>query len=211
MTIHIFDLDGTLLDSNSIWVQIDIDFLGRRGFEMTPEYEAGVIHAIFPTAAQFTKEYCHLEESPEDIMAEWMEMAYEAYAHQLPMKPFARAYLEQCRKRGETMAIYTSCESELCQAALEHHGLTGYFSQVIYARELGQEKRSPGAFRAVLERLGAKAEDCLFYDDSPLSCQGARSCGIPTVGVHDPLFADREAEMRRDCGRYIRSFEELLE
>ena len=34
----IFDMDGTLLDSMWVWRQIDVDFLGRRGFEVPPDY-----------------------------------------------------------------------------------------------------------------------------------------------------------------------------
>lgn len=211
MRVHLFDLDGTLLDSNGIWDKIDAAFLARRGIPLTEEYTAGVIHAIFPTAAKFTREFCRLEESEEEIMAEWMSMAYEAYAEHLPLKPFVRDYLEQCRHKGEPMAIYTACEPELCTAALAHHGLTGYFSQIIYARELGQEKRSPGAFQAVLSRLGAQSQGCRFYDDSPLSCKGAKRCGIYTVGVYDALFDQHEQEMRDFCDQYIFSFEDLLQ
>ncbi len=44
-------------------------------------------HTIFPLAAEFTKRYCRLEESVEDIMAEWMEMAGDAYATRVQVKP----------------------------------------------------------------------------------------------------------------------------
>ena len=73
--MHIFDMDGTLIDSNGIWREVDEAFLAKRGFPYTKEYYQGVAHTIFPLAAEFTKRYCHLEESVEDIMAEWMEMA----------------------------------------------------------------------------------------------------------------------------------------
>ena len=78
--MHIFDMDGTLIDSNGIWREVDEAFLAKRGFPYTKEYYQGVAHTIFPLAAEFTKRYCHLEESVEDIMAEWMEMAGDAYA-----------------------------------------------------------------------------------------------------------------------------------
>ena len=73
-----FDLDGTLIDSNGVWLQVDHTFLGRRGLEITPEYTYTVGHSIFPVAAQFTKRYYHLEDSAEDIMAEWRALSYDA-------------------------------------------------------------------------------------------------------------------------------------
>ena len=63
----IFDMDGTLIDSNGIWKDVDIAFLKKRGFAYTRAYYEGVAHTIFPLAAKFTKEYCHLSESTEEM------------------------------------------------------------------------------------------------------------------------------------------------
>lgn len=83
----IFDMDGTLINSNGVWREVDIAFLKKRGFPYTKEYYQGVAHTIFPKAAVFTKAYCNLQESTEEIMAEWMEMAGDAYATRVPAKP----------------------------------------------------------------------------------------------------------------------------
>ena len=83
----LFDLDGTLIDSNGIWKDVDTRFLEKRGLPYTQEYYEGVAHTIFPLAAKFTKEFCHLPESEAAIMAEWMEMAGDAYATRVQVKP----------------------------------------------------------------------------------------------------------------------------
>ena len=56
----IFDMDGTLIDSNGVWREVDIAFLKKRGFPYTKEYYRGVAHTIFPKAAVFTKAYCNM-------------------------------------------------------------------------------------------------------------------------------------------------------
>ena len=208
--MYLFDLDGTLIDSTWIWHQIDLDFLKKRDLPWTEEYQWGVVHSIFPMAAQFTKEYYHLPDSAEEIIAEWMDMALDAYSHQIPLKPHVRPFLEQCARNRIPMAIYTSCEPALCQAVLRRHGIERYFSNIIYASTLGMEKRSPKAFAAALERLGTTAPKCFFFDDSPVSCAGAKQAGLTVTGVYDQLFASQEDEMRRLCDSYIRSFSELL-
>ena len=104
----IFDLDGTLIDSNGIWVEVDKTFLSRRNAPYTPEYYQGVAHTILQNCAVFTKEYLHLEESCEEIIAEWMELAKDAY-RSVPLKPYVREYLERCRSAGHRMAIFTAC------------------------------------------------------------------------------------------------------
>ena len=90
----LFDLDGTLIDSNGIWEDIDLSFLGRHGLTPTEEYAHTVGHSIFPVAAVFTRDYYHLDLTPEAIMAEWMAGARDAYG-QVEMKPGARAFLER--------------------------------------------------------------------------------------------------------------------
>ena len=97
--MYLFDLDGTLIDSNGIWAEVDRTFLARRGYPYTKEYYEGVAHTIFPLAAVFTKEYCHLSESTDEIMAEWMELAKDNYAH-VALKPHVREYLEKLRAQG---------------------------------------------------------------------------------------------------------------
>ncbi|MCC8182142.1 MAG: HAD family phosphatase [Clostridiales bacterium] len=208
--MKLFDLDGTLIDSTSLWRDIDIAFLEKRGLPWTEEYNDGVVHAIFPQAAQFTKEYCRLEESPDEIMEEWLSMAREGYGRTIPAKEGALVYLEQCRQTGEQMALFTSAEPSLCRLALERHGFDRYLSQVVYAQELQMEKRSPAAFVEAARRLGVPPGEITFFDDSPVSCRGAKAAGFTVVGVWDRCFADREAEMRGFCDGYIHSFQELI-
>lgn len=208
--MDLFDFDGTLVDSNGVWVDVDNGFLARRGLTPTREYSDAVGHSIFPIAAQYTKDYYHLAMSPEEIMAEWLDMARDAYAHQVPLKPGAGEFLARRAGEGADMALVTACVPELCRAALARHGLERYFSAVVYVQELGVEKRDPRAFALTLERLGVRAPDCTLYEDSPGACRAAREAGLTVVGVYDPFYAMYEAEMRQLCRRYIRSFTELL-
>lgn len=208
--MYLFDLDGTLIDSNGVWVEVDRVFLARRGLTATPEYSHTVGHSIFPVAAQYTKDYYHLEESPQDIMDEWMALAGDAYSHRVPLKPGALEFLTLSRQMGEQMVLVTACVPELCRAVLERHKLTPFFSSILFAQELGVEKRDPRYFQAVLNRLEVRAEDCTLFEDSPGACRTAREAGIQVVGVYDPFYEDYQEELREVSHRYIRSFTELL-
>lgn len=206
----LFDLDGTLIDSNGIWVDVDLKFLSAHGLEPTEEYAYTVGHSIFPVAAAFTREYYHLGQSAEEIMAEWLDLAGDAYAH-VALKPGAREYLDRRAGDGEPMALVTACVPALCRTALAVHGLEGYFRDLIFVQELGVEKRDPAAFRMTLERLGVPAAECTLYEDSPGACAAAQSVGITAVGVYDGFYAKFQDEMREKCDRYILSFTELLD
>jgi len=206
----IFDMDGTLIDSNGIWRDVDIAFLEKRNLPYTKEYYEGVAHTIFPLAAVFTKEYCHLEESCEEIMAEWMEMAGDMYATSVTVKPGVRAYLEKCRERGERMMVLTSSVPEHCRTALTHLRLMPFFERVIFAQELGLEKRNPECFCKAAQLAGVNPKDCIMFDDSVAACRGAKGAGMQVVGVYDEFFDMTWDEMQAVCDRCIRSFEEML-
>ena len=204
-----FDLDGTLIDSNGIWKQIDRDFLARRNLPYTHEYYEGVAHTALPMAAAFTREYCHLEESCEEIIAEWMEMSRDAYA-KVPVKPGVRAYLKQCKAEGRRMAIVTSSVPEHCYTALKKLELEKYFEDVTFAQQAGMHKKHPDVWLAAAEKHHVHPQDCTVFDDSLAACSGARLAGMRVIGVYDSFFHQDEKEMRSFCDVYIQSFEELL-
>lgn len=205
----LFDMDGTLIDSNGVWKDVDRTFLARRGLPYTHAYYEGVAHTILPLAAKFTKEYCRLEESCEAIVAEWMDLARDAYAH-VAVKPGVRAYLRQCRAEGRRMAVVTSSVPEHCRAALGQLGLEKYFERVTFAQQLALEKKEPAVWLAAAKAGGVRPEDCTVFDDSIAACKGARAAKMRVVGVYDPFFAQDRREMEGFCDVYIQSFEELL-
>ena len=207
--MYLFDMDGTLIDSNDVWKDVDREFLARRGLPYTKAYYEGVAHTIFPLAAKFTKEFCNLPDSEEDIMAEWMELAKDAYAH-VTVKPGVRAFLKQCKAENRRMALVTSSVPEHCRTALDKLDLARYFEFITFAHDLGLEKKNPDIWLQAARQGGVEPERCTVFDDSLSACRGARAARMRVVGVYDGFFAADEREMRSFCDVYIHSFEELL-
>lgn len=204
----LFDLDGTLSATNEVWEEIDLAFLGARGLAPTEEYVYTVGHSIFPVAAQFTKDYYHLDMTPREIMDEWDSMAREAY-RRAPLKPGVARFLARRREAGERMALLSACLPERGRDLLALHGLTDYFEDLIFAQELGMEKRNEEIYRLAAARLGVATGDCVFFEDAPANCAAAKAAGMQVVGVYDHFYHKYEAEMRKNCHKYIMSFEEL--
>ena len=204
--MYFFDFDGTLLDSNGIWLDIDIEFLGRHGIApVPPDYTDFVMHNSFGASAHYTKDRFGLPLSPEEIVACWQEMALEHYANHLPLKPGAIELLDAIKRKGETLAIITSCMPHLCAAALERHGITSLFRSLHYSHQIGIEKSDPELFRQVARQEGLAPDECIFFDDSPDYCAAAKQAGWQVVGVQDSLFDHRAQELKDLCSedRYL--------
>lgn len=208
--MYFFDLDGTMLDSNGIWLDIDIRFLGKLGISPVPQsYTDFVTHHSFPESAVYTKECFALSMTPEEIIDGWREMASEAYGGALPLKPGVKQLLQHLHGKGERLAVLTSCIPELCMLALERHGILPFFEKVLTTSALGLDKRSAELYKAAADRCGVKPQDCIFFDDNPAYCAGAKRAGLKIVGVADGLFAHRAEEMRAVCDLYIESLTEF--
>ena len=197
-----FDFDGTLLESNGAWADIDRTFLGRHGLAVPEGYVDYCAHHSFPDSAHYTRVNYLPQLTEEEIMSAWLELAKDAYGRKLPLKPGAKELLLSLTARGEELALLTSCMPQLCRAALAHHGLTERFWGVLTTVEVGLEKRDPTMYRYAARQFGQKPEDCTLVDDSPVYCAAAKQAGWRAVGVRDDLFAHRREEFSL-CDRYL--------
>lgn len=204
------DLDGTLIDSNGVWLEVDYKFLGKRGLLPTPEYCYTVGRSIAPVAARFTIDYYHLQEEPEAIMAEWLELARDAYAHTIPLKPGALELVKRAKEAGQEMVLLSSGIPELSLLAVRRLGLDEYLKDCFFAHDVGLEKRDPKVYRLAAEKFGLSPTDCVLLEDAPDNCAAASSVGFTVVGVYDDFYKERWEDVVKYSRRSIRSLEELL-
>ncbi len=205
-----FDLDGTLLESNGLWIRIDEYFLAQRGiFPVPQDYIDYVTNHVAPVAAVYTKERFHLAESPEDILKEWQEMASKAYAHELPLKEGAKELLQSLKEAEEPMCLLTACIPELCYGALENHGLSAYFKTVHTAIEIGLDKRDKELFPLVAKLQGKDPSECILIDDAIDYCMAAKEAGFTVIGIFDPSTRQDKKMLKEHCDFYVESLTEL--
>ncbi len=204
------DLDGTLIDSNGVWLQIDHDFLGQRGLKVTEEYSYVVGHSIAPVAAQFTVDYYQLDEDPAHILEQWQDMARDAYARAIPLKPGAMELLEALKGQGRSMALLSSGIPELSLLALRRLGINRFLRGCFFAHDVGLEKRDPEVYRLAADRFGVLPAHCVLLEDAPDNCAAAKSVGFTVVGVYDDFYANRWDDVVKNSHRAVKSLKELL-
>lgn len=184
----IFDLDGTLLDSTWVWHQIDIEFLGSRGFEVPPDYVEVITPMEFKEVACYTIERFHLPEEPEAIMAEWNQMAKEAYADKIQIKPGTKQLLEKLRERGVAMGVATSNISDLFVPCLKRNGIYHYFDSFTECSEVGKSKKFPDIYIKAAEKMNCRPENCVVFEDITEALYTAKNSGFITVCARDKAW-----------------------
>ena len=206
----IFDLDGTLLDSMGVWEDIDRAFLGRRGIPVPPDYMDKVAALSFPAAAVYTIERFALQETPESLMEEWSDMARDAYAHRVPLKAGAGAYLERLKRNGVKLAVATASSEELFIPALKRNGVYHLFDAFTTLKEVARGKGFPDIYLLAAQRLGLAPARCIVFEDIYDGICGARDGGFFTCAVEDAASASMRAQIQAAADVYIRSFCQLL-
>lgn len=206
----IFDLDGTLLDSMGVWREIDVEFLGKRGFAVPEDYLKAITAKNFFAGAVYTIERFSLPESPEEVISEWFAMAVEAYAHEVALKPHTKEYLKLLKHRGIKIAAATSSEARLFEPCLKAHDIYQYFDAFAVTAEVQRPKGFPDVYEKAADKLGLTASDCVVYEDIYKGIEGAKMGGFYVVGVEDEHSCYEKELIRRDADYYIESFEELL-
>lgn len=206
----IFDLDGTLLDSLGVWAEIDCLFLKKRGIPVPPDYQHAVKVMNFTEAAEYTAMRFSLNESPADLVAEWMEMIRSAYAHDVALTPFAAEYLSKLRAEGVKIAAATSGDPTLFLPALSRNGVKELFSAFVTTAEVGKGKRHPDVYLEAARRLQTPPSECAVFEDVLAAIKTARAAGFYTVAVREESSLHEEAELRAESDAFIVSYRELL-
>lgn len=186
----IFDLDGTLLDSMGVWDQVDIDFLGRRGIEVPDDYMAKVSAMQFRQIAEYTIARFGLDDTPEQLMAEWDEMARVAYSTVVEAKPHAVEYLRLLKESGAKLAVATSLPTTLREPAMAHVGIDGFFDAVVGVEDAGDvAKDRPDVYLLAAERLGVAPDGCTVFEDLLAGIKAAKSAGMTVWAMNDDSSA----------------------
>lgn len=149
----VFDLDGVVLDSMSIWKDLGARYLLRRG--LTPEPGLGeLLFAMsMEQGADYLRTHYPLPESA-DVLADLSAMLRDYYYNEVPEKDGARTALAFLRDRGVSVTAATSSPRSHVTRALERLGLLPCFEAIYTTGELGVSKHGrisitwrPGARR----------------------------------------------------------------
>ena len=154
----IFDLDGTLLDSTWVWSKIDVDFLGKYGYEVPEDYSKAIMSMGFEDVAIYTIERFGLKATKEEVMAEWDAMAHEAYAHKVELKPGTRELLEWLKKEGIPAGIATSNSASLFEPCLRNRQVYDMFHSFTETGDVERGKEFPDVYIKAAEKMGALPE-----------------------------------------------------
>ena len=183
----LFDADGTLMDSIASWRKALKTVLERRGFPYSEEDFQVLIPLTTKEGGAYLKEKYGFPETGDEIAAEYLGLVESFYGTEVDIKKGARQVLEYYDSKGIPMAIVTSSERILIEAACKRHGISQYFQGLYICSELGTSKRQPDIFVNTARALGAEPAETLIYEDSDYAIETAVNAGFKVIKVIEEL------------------------
>jgi HAD superfamily hydrolase (TIGR01509 family) len=203
----IFDMDGLLLDTETLWHRAEQQLFRRHGGEFTWDDKLTVIGTSFDFTARYFAE--RLGQPPErgPGLVEEMEDLMEAeLRRQVDGRPGAAELVRRLRELpGVRLGVASNSPRRLVTIALASAGLTDGFEAVVTGDDVAHHKPAPDIYLLACARLGVEPSEALALEDSPSGVAAAKAAGLACIAV--PQFAETDVSA---ADRIVDSLEELL-
>ena len=185
MRAVLFDMDGTLVDSEKLWDISLAALYEHHGGVLTPEVRASMVGGSADDTIRTVYTDLGLEQDPT-AMAEsdrWLhDYTAELFDGGLPWCDGAKELLEALAAEGTPMALVTNTKRALTDRALNSIG-PQYFSASVCGDEVPQGKPAPDVYRRAAALLDLEPDACLAIEDSVTGTAAAESAGCPVLVV----------------------------
>lgn len=180
----IFDFDGTLVDSMSLWREVLWRAARRRGVDWAKTdavafFDSHEDVSTRDVCAPVQARHPEVWTSPEALYDDVCDEVRRAYEGEVRLLPGVRAVLGSLAQAGVRMAVASSTPSLLVRAGLAAQGIEGLFSAVVSTEDVGgRDKQFPDVYLEAARRLGVAAGRCWVFEDAPFGCASARAAGF---------------------------------
>lgn len=189
----IFDLDGTLIDTEKIYRKLWPIAVSKLGFELKDEQYLTLRSLGRPYAPRRFKEW--FGESFDYDEARRIRKGYfDSYIeeHGIDVKPGAEELLRYLHERGIITAIATATDPARAGEYLKMTGLEHHFDHVISATMVDEGKPSPKVYLYACSVLGLNPAECVAVEDAPNGVTSAYRAGMKVIMVPDLTQPDDE-------------------
>jgi len=178
----IFDLDGTMVDTDDLHFQAFNSFLGRFGRSIGLDYfRSSIVGGS--NEAIMARLFPELETAQHRAFGDQKEAAFRAMVETLEPKPGLLRLLDWAAAQGIAIAVVTNAPRLNAELMLRAIGVRQRFDIVVLGDELPQPKPHPLPYLTALDQLGVPAGAALAFEDSVSGIRAAVAAGIETIGL----------------------------
>jgi len=188
----VFDLDGVLIDSESVWDEVREAYVREEGGSWRPEAQSTMMGMSSSEWTAYLQDDLGVTKSPAAINADIVERMQRRYEQHLPLLPGAQDAVARIAARWP-LALASSSNRPIIETVLEAAGLRSHFGVVLSSEEVARGKPSPDVYLEAVRRLGVAPADAAGIEDSSNGLRAAHAAGLHVIAVpneHYPPAAD---------------------
>ena len=193
MRAVVFDMDGVLLDSETVYELSWREAAGMLGLDGIDEVHSKVLGmdekgCIETLQGRYGKDFDAkgFWDLTTDLSVKYME------EKGIPLKPYAKEILVYLKAKEYPLALATSNDRDFAQDVLRNSALLDFFDSAVYGNDISKSKPEPEIYLKACEKLGVAPGNTVAVEDSPNGIKSAWSAGLKTVMVPDRIQPDDE-------------------
>jgi HAD superfamily hydrolase (TIGR01509 family) len=180
----VFDNDGLLLDTESVWTRAEEDLFARRGIEFTPANKRELVGTSAEIAGGVLERRLGEPGRAGDLIEELNALVVAELEHGVEAMVGARELLHDLKQRGTPIGLVSNSPLAFVQRSLELVGFEDRFDVVLSAHEVAAPKPAPDPYLEACRRLGVEpGPSVIALEDSPTGVAAARAAGLTVIGV----------------------------
>ncbi|HEY8467862.1 MAG TPA: HAD family phosphatase [Solirubrobacterales bacterium] len=186
----LWDLDGTLVDSERLWREAEFEFLESKGLPWSHEAGKRLVGGSLDIASDVIAEVTGVRFTVEELKEGLMGIFFRKLTEGIPWAPGALDLVSAVAAAGAPQALVTSSEREVAELVAEAAG--GRFAAIVSRGDVDRPKPDPEPYRRAVGLLGLDAGECLAFEDSRAGVTSAAGAGVRVVAVgaeHPGAFA----------------------
>jgi HAD superfamily hydrolase (TIGR01509 family) len=180
----VFDNDGLLLDTESVWTRAEQDLFKRRGIEFTPANKRELVGTSAEIAGGILERRLGELGRAAELIEELNDLVVAELEHGVEAMLGAAELLHRLRQRGTPIGLVSNSPLRFVQRSLEIVGFADHFDVVLSAHDVAAPKPAPDPYLEACRRLGVEpGPDVVALEDSPTGVAAARAAGLTVIGV----------------------------
>src|ERR1700730_15025779 len=183
----VFDLDGVLLDSESVWDAVRRTLVADSGGRWRPGATTDMLGMSAPLGSPYVHEKLVVPLEPAAISERVVAGVLERYRRELPLLPGAVEAVSRLAARWP-LGLATSANRSVIDAVLAQAGLSDKFSATVSGEEVARGKPAPDVYLAAVQQLGVDPADAAAVEDSTSGLRAAAAAGMTVVAIPNREF-----------------------